>query len=116
MRLPEFVHSLRFKLGVGFVLVVASTAMTMGVVVDLRSRSEILCVHDERGARIARQFARASARDVVEHDDRRLSERLAELRFEEQVRYATVFDATGDVLRSWSEDGVELPKSALEFG
>lgn len=116
MRLPEFVHSLRFKLGVGFVLVVASTAMTMGVVVDLRSRSEILCVHDERGARIARQFARASARDVVEHDDRRLSERLAELRFEEQVRYATVFDATGDVLRSWSEDGVELPRSALEFG
>lgn len=116
MHLPEFVHGLRFKLGVGFVLVVASTAMTMGIVVDLRSRSEILCVHDERGTRVARQFARGSARDILDTDDVGLRERLAELQFEEQVRYATVFDTDGEVLASWSGDDVALPKSALEFG
>jgi signal transduction histidine kinase len=115
VRLPEFVHSLRFKLGVGFVLVVASTAVTMGIVVDVRSRSEILCVHDERGARVARQFARSSARDVVLHDDVQLRERLDQLQFEEQVRYATVFDTEGEALATWHVDGVALPPSALAF-
>lgn len=116
MRLPEFVHGLQFKLGAAFVVVVAATAMTMGVVVDLRSRAEILCVHDERGSRVARQFARSSARELAARDDRRLRERLADLRYEEHVHYATVFDADGQVLASWNGDGVLPPLSAREFG
>jgi len=113
--MPGFTTSLRFRLTVAFVLVIAACASLMGVVVQKNSEDNLLHLHQQTGQILARNLARNAELDVRALNQRRLVELLAHLENESFMRYATVFSDTGEVLAVWCREAVDVPESGKRF-
>lgn len=106
-----FTTSLRFRLTAAFALLIAATAALVGGVVQQNSKSNLLLHHRRTGSILARSIARNAEPEVRTGNLDRLGELLSQLEDETIIRYATVFDARGEILGLWYRNPEDVPES-----